>query len=485
MSKIVKGDVEIQGSDFLINGNRVVSSVNNETADSNGNISIEVDTIDLVGIDGKSVFFYEDRFIVDKTTKSARIIDSDAELATEKTRIETFETIFNTWKRFSHSYTNYPTFPSDPSELNTWSYNSSTDLIRNSTNSSTYIGFVSPEVYDNYEFEVNLSSTDTDDDFIGIVLAYTEIDGLQYTLSATRRMKPQSWVGGGLDRMNWIWVVSYNFMQGTSAGEYLVADGTSSVTSFNTGWSTYPNGVNVKAKRNANIITVSTTQFNNINTYVGELTVDLNSNPLLYKFKNPCSIGYSAHSQPNSTFKTIKFTGDQNTIYDVRDGGVWYYQNDAWVLSDTDSMYTNLTYGNIYSNPNTNKMFFIDSTSTSYTIAGLSVGTDIGQVPNMISYDYLNSASGYQKLPNGLTLQWLTVTGTGTSVTATLPITFQNAILSGYCTEQTLSANTTSIYTVNLNSSTTSTVVVSANFLSAGSVSTSGTFNTKVLVIGY
>jgi hypothetical protein len=491
MAKIIKGNLNVSNK-LISSGKNAVTSINNIQADPLTNdIEINSSDISLSGNEGETIFFTDDSFISDKTNKIARIVNSNAELISEQQNIQSFNEVFSNWKRFSTN--NTTTHPADPSELSAWQYESSTDSILSTLNSTTYIGFVSPEKYTKYQIEINVNAAQdnpavADDDWIGFVMAYREIEGRIYTLSALRRTgnSPFSDVS---DNTNWQWVIVYNFWydQNSPNGSWLVQNG-STLATFTTGvWVNFPNGCNIKVSRDGDHFVLSTTQLNNTTNYIAQMTLDLNSDPRLEKFKEPSNIGYSAFSQLNANFRNIKFSALQNSIYNSITGDVYNYNTltSTWVLDSEKTLYDYLDNGRIYTNPNTKKCFMVGSDTCKF-VGGLSVGSTDTQVPDMSYFSYLNSPQGYQKLPNGLTMQWTTVTGTGSGITVNLPIPFINGKISAFSiSNEATASNVFHNYSVDISTASLSSVVLYARTLTTGSVVSTGPLNCKVIVIGY
>lgn len=207
-----------------------------------------------------------------------------------------FSTVFNSWYRFSHGSNGL--FPSAPSELTTWTYNAATDSIRNTTNSNTFIGMVSNETVGDYEFDVKVSSTDGDDDWIGLVLGFYKdpITGKEYTLSALRVLN-----GGAANKAPTFSLV-YNFGQTDS---WVISSQGPVIAK---GWNTA--GVaRLRAVREGNMLSVYSYVLSSIdatqplqNSYV----LDLTSDPRLAVFLGETKYGYGALSQTASTWAPIK-----------------------------------------------------------------------------------------------------------------------------------------------------------------------------------
>ncbi|EMK0351309.1 hypothetical protein V8J08_003575, partial [Citrobacter amalonaticus] len=71
------------------------------------------------------------------------------------------------------------------------------------------------------------------------------------------------------------------------------------------------------------------------------------------------------------------------------------------------------------------------------------VGTGANQIPDMNSFAFLASGSGYTYLPNGLILQWGIITTSANEVTVTLPIIYPNAILNVFAVSAHTPGNAT------------------------------------------
>ncbi len=196
-----------------------------------------------------------------------------------------------------------------------WSFNSSTNIISTTVNSRNYIGFVSPNKFENYELSANLSSTNNDDDTIALVIAYVRnsTSGETYTLSATRTQ-------GGNTPSNGFGIM-YNIGQSDAQlfSSNLSVGGVYRNSAGGNGWSNRYSRVQVI--RNGDIIKVMASSWNSDILETSSLIeLDLNSDPKLAVFKGPQKYGYAAFSQQNSTFTNISFSAgsnlNQSVIYD-------------------------------------------------------------------------------------------------------------------------------------------------------------------------
>jgi hypothetical protein len=299
----------------------------------------------------------------------ASITENATELANEKARTVSMADVFNNWYRFSHQ-TGTDAQPALPSELSSWSYDSGTDTIMSTLNSASILGFVSKKKYDQYTLEVEISSDNTDDDDVGLVAAFARdpVTGYENKLTAIRSP-------GGNSKS---WFVGKNYQQKTGAKNLFSSDqiaygnggyGASATAAgyvANTagqGWGSL-GPTRIKIVRNGDIITFSTTEFGaSYQTYKpsADFTVDLSADPALAIFRGPCAYGYTAESQQNALFKTLKFTGDQRYIFDLFNKQIWTQNADnSWsgsaVMTDLQ-MVQALSVWRIFHNPITGKTF--------------------------------------------------------------------------------------------------------------------------------
>jgi hypothetical protein len=276
--------------------------------------------------------------------------------------------IFNSWGRFSGNEF-YPDLASASGKAAAWNFLTQPDRVSMPLNVDPYNGFVSLEKVDNYTFETTLSSTSSDDDTIGLVIAFVRVDtngdGIEdtnYTLNALRTQ-------GHTDPKTG-WGITYG--TGLSAAKYhnvewVIAE--KEVGPTIRSWAAAGN-TRVKIVRTGDIIKCYTTLWGNTGTYeaTSEIVIDLNSDPRLAKFKNKTSYGYSTFSQPNSTYLDINFDGgiDPNTMMyvDWSTGAVqiWEYNIDHWEVTNK-TIQEVIGYVRVVHNPETGKRYLIKKNS--------------------------------------------------------------------------------------------------------------------------
>jgi len=306
-------------------------------------------------------------------------VENTEELNLAKSSVVPSSSIFSNWTRFSHDGTSNQ--PANASELTAWSYNSVTDRINCTVNSNTYIGFISDKKYDNYLHEVVLSSSNTDDDLISVIIAWyvDPITGRENTLSAVR-----SPGGTGMT-----WQVIYNYNRSDQQviynGNQFIKWGngnygnTSSAAGYVTnqtvgGWDDFGTvGTRVKITRTGNTILCQTTDLGQT-SYVAaaNVTIDLTSNPVLNKFIPPSSYGYACNSQALSSFEVLTFIGN-NKVYDVRDGSIWNLINGTWVLSTTQTIWNEFGDKYLLNNQNNSKIYYTPNLSSVIKIVDSNV----------------------------------------------------------------------------------------------------------------
>lgn len=276
------------------------------------------------------------------------VVDTEEQVGAAKGQRESFIDVFNTWTRISHG--DRGPYPYHPDELDTWTYDEATDVIQCTVNSDSLVGFISPDRHENYVFEVILRSNGSDDDSIGLCLAYTEVDGEEFTIVALRTPGgtqtgmlpahpdfPVTHNGKLLDVYYDIFHPDHRRDLGSINGGLKRGDGLvyPEDEPFELGktkpWGNFPEGTRLKVTRAGDQFTVETTDLNS-DIYVPSATVSfsLNDYPELAKFKGPQRYGYVCFSQPNSTWETLQRPLVTNVIYnqstrliDVYDGSDW------------------------------------------------------------------------------------------------------------------------------------------------------------------
>lgn len=385
-----------------------------------------------IGLKGETFFINQDATNISTagfTVVCATVVENNQELTIAQGDVVTLEEIFNTWYKFSHwhasqtyldsyysSYApNYPTqtppkFPaSDPENsyapftadditgttTQVWKYGYASwvgaNAIYTTANYSSVIGFVSPDMFDQYTIDVKLGSNNSDDDYIGLVLGfYKDPDtNFEYTLT--------TWVNtvtvGGVLR----YAITYNFGQNPttqdtynpiySASSYqVIVDGTSKLTAPSGGGWASNSPVRMHVVRNGDYIQVKVSQYGS--TTIDDntlLEIDMKDYPVLQKFRGPSRWGVMASSQENSAFYDLYFSGFGNYIFYNK--GTYHdtyeYDNDTstWFLQSpqTLTLHDYIGIGRIVNSKKFGKLYYTehDGTVTKLT-SPLSGGTGGG-----------------------------------------------------------------------------------------------------------
>jgi hypothetical protein len=276
--------------------------------------------------------------------------------------------VFNTWNRFSHSSAGDD---ANPSEMTSWSYDSENDIIQSTINSGTNIGFYSNENYSQYGFETVLKSTATDNDMIGVVLAFEEVEGVEHSLIAIRTTGGVGPGGFSTGVASWAIVYDYNKVPYTN-----IADKTE-IISYGGNWNSYPLGTKVWVERDGDIIKAKTTQLNS-HDYVpeSELTVNLSDPnfPELQIFKGSSPIGFAAHSQASASFSEVYFSSSVGLVD-------WNVQFQCHDIGCPCNVNLDCTSGNCRKNTNSSEFYCAepdDDCSIEYEGISLDIGESSG-----------------------------------------------------------------------------------------------------------
>jgi hypothetical protein len=263
--------------------------------------------------------------------------------------------IFNTWARYDGA-AYYDDKDSASGQALDWEYLTDPERVLMPTNTSKGNGFISPDKLDNYTFEATVTSDSTDDDGIGIIAAFTRDNGKNEVLFLNRTQ-------GGVAPSN-----GFGFIYGDEGAVSTWVINNISVGGVNkNGTSGDENGWNsrksrLKIQRQGDILTAYATEWNDVDNYQvsSKITLDLNSDSRLAVFKGKQSYGYYTHSQPNSTYLDVEFTGglDATKLYDIEGNVLWKYIDGTWTNTGT-TIQEDLGYVRDCTNPETGITYII------------------------------------------------------------------------------------------------------------------------------
>jgi len=258
-----------------------------------------------------------------------RMASTDAQITALKSSEQSFADVFNKWKRISHNASGK--YPALPEEINAWQYDAAVDTVKMPLNTGSLVGMVSPYTFEEYTFDVVVSSANQDDDGIGIILGFKTINGVEHTLIAQVTT-------GGLDwnafsavitpRMN----IVINQGQGAARGNKLVFAGELGFPrqGFN-GVDAAP-GIRIQAVRRADgIMTVKCMRPDGTNFPAGEVKW---TGTIPAPFNTPCAIGYMSFSQALSTYRNITVPQPKSDIIDTRNLDLhrWNNTGQSWSI---------------------------------------------------------------------------------------------------------------------------------------------------------
>lgn len=318
----------------------VKNKIDNDIVDLESRTIDRTDTVVLAGMN-------------DVVRYNPVIVENATEVEYQKGQEESFSDVFDTWKRISHGTDNQ--YPSNASELTSWAYNDVTDSISCTVNSGTLVGFIAPDKFETYNFEALLDSDQSDDDQIGLCIAYVESGGREYTLTILRN--PQ---GGGINAANRFQLV-YNYRQ---SDEQIIAQTSNGLATVN-GWANVTGGIRVRIERSGDTIVCKTSEPGG-GAFIAsaELTIDLSNFPILSKFKGPQRYGYVAFSQANSTWETLARPIGLDEIIDIENGVKWDYDGNTWTSSALPAGQTSLDPRRFYFNEATQRLYVSDESGS-------------------------------------------------------------------------------------------------------------------------
>ena len=217
---------------------------------------------------------------------------------------ETLKTMYDSGTRFAHNGSQNNI--ANTSEANAWYYDSTLQSFVQPQNTSTFTGFISTVKYRTYTHRATLKSTDSDNDCIGLVVAYALDDnGNPHTLSLVVNKGGESHVG------NYYYALIYDkslpdeqilFKKGNKTNGTIPGNHTTS------GWNS--NTITLEVNKAGSTITCAASNYGtttiNQNTLI---EIDLDDYSWGYLFRGKTQYGYCAQSQSKSYYQNIYFSG--------------------------------------------------------------------------------------------------------------------------------------------------------------------------------
>jgi len=311
------------------------------------------------GNEGQISFVAEDGVSLrenDWLIKLGNFIDDPDTFEEVKNETISQEEVFNSWYRFSHNGDG--NYPSNADETEAWVLNDD-GTISCTKNTTTYVGFVSNNTYDYYDLEVTLSSTDGDNDRMGVVLAfYKDLEtGKEYTIDAIRNNET--------DGYSWTVILNYDNYSGDDEvwenSQKIIGNKSDVIPRADPdNWSKYSPGTVIKVQREGN-------NFKVWSSLSGSSAIDENSliefslddDPAFDVFKGPKAYGFSSRSQNNTTFSNIKFKNTSpiavdNYVFDIQNNKVYdknigdYIDNDIFEIIGKGRIVKDITTGKMW-----------------------------------------------------------------------------------------------------------------------------------------
>ncbi len=270
--------------------------------------------------------------------------------------------IFNSFFRYSHGgdpsdpsgQQPNNTIPGQPLQTNSWAYDTVTSRVTSTFNSGSAIGLVSTNKYDVYTHSATLGASGTDNDRIGLEIAFAEtgtVANNAYGLSPGDFNWPIDVVHTTVPNQHSLTVfrnregstmsyfVVYDYQKLT---QKVIANGSALAGLYNTNVNWPGVTVDMRVVRTRDTIICYTSQYSDAPGGKGSLAfpliINLNSDTVLTKFKGKQAYGYVAQSQAGAFFSNISFSGDANNIYDLRNGAVYNYNGTSYVINPAQSI---------------------------------------------------------------------------------------------------------------------------------------------------
>ncbi|AFO71379.1 hypothetical protein CR5_159 [Cronobacter phage CR5] len=236
-----------------------------------------------------------------------------------------FQDIYNSWYRFSHNNSTSAQ-PANESELVAWKYIDADDVVECTLNTVTFVGFISDELVGDYTFNTVITSNDTDNDAIAIVLAALKKEDSSVGREQTLCLAIGNSIEGHLDLQSRI-QVKENYRQSSSRAIATLDTSTTDLL----GWNKWYAHVYAERRGNMLYIAVEHAQLpttgdrdTNIRQIVAAkktLSMSQVRNSATYKyveidlataaptFARTCRFGYGATSQNAARFWNITRPG--------------------------------------------------------------------------------------------------------------------------------------------------------------------------------
>lgn len=270
--------------------------------------------------------------------------------------------VFNSWARFSDVNAYYPPGVTPEGEATKWSMIDASNFACQ-INSVLPTGMISPNVYDRYTLEATLSSTNTDDDEIGLVIAFKRINGVNHYLWTSRNC-----TGGGSSHTEFLLrYTTYDIVSEPPVWKTsnLVTSNHESIwsgnlsTNIGSGWNVNsPNRLRVERTPTGVICSCSPWKSTDLSKGVS-ISLNFDDYPQLDFCKTLTPYGFICNSQNLSKWTDVVFNGGDrkdDEAYDYENNAVYRYSGNTWVKTKL-TIQQALGYPRIVKSATTGKRF--------------------------------------------------------------------------------------------------------------------------------
>lgn len=260
--------------------------------------------------------------------------------------------VFKTWARFSDWTNYYPSGTTPQGEAAAWTMMSESQF-KCTVNSTTLTGFISPKNYTDYIHEATVSSADSDDDLIALILAFKYESGKNKVLLAVRT---------GNQNQSHIPIVKSGFaiVYFDGSAHQIIKEAPSSFGAMGPWSSISPS--RIYTARSGSVFTCKCSNYKSV-VYndLSFLQIDIKNYPELSWVLEASPYGYACLSQNESTFYDVVVSGgtDAKTIYSVEGNKLYKFENNKWSLETLKSVQDLYGFPRTIINPATGVSFEI------------------------------------------------------------------------------------------------------------------------------
>jgi hypothetical protein len=232
--------------------------------------------------------------------------------------------IFDSWARVEGaSY--YASAGASSGNAAAWYFNTSINSFVQPNNVSLPNYIVSNDSYTNFNLAATLTSSNSDDDAIGLVIAFNRSGGSNNALVIIRTK-------GGISPEN-----GYGLAIITDTGTTILSN--LSQNGVSGGWSGAQSRVEIQ--RTGDIVKYRVSSWNALTSFSSWQTIDLASTAALQKFRGNQRLGFFTRSQAESTYLNVDMpAGADSTVFSLETDSVWSAENGSWVFKGSSKEFS-------------------------------------------------------------------------------------------------------------------------------------------------